>query len=297
MTRILVVDDESSHREVLVTYLELGGYEVDEAEDGVAALAWMQRVRPDLVLLDLQMPEMDGFAVLRRMREEEGLAAVPVIMLTAMGKGSLKVRGLEMGADDYVMKPFDRVELLARVRARLRAAARETERRVGMRGEIGALRLSDVLQTVDRAGKPARVRLMELGGEVVVVHGRVVAATFGQHRGGGALTRQLLLERGPFQVDFIDVPTEPIGDAPSLQHLLMDSGVEMDEVNQVLGRIGRDDPIVSLRHAGAQGVLSHVAPATPMRLLDLVTGMAGDLRENAKALAAAFDDGHLVIVD
>lgn len=297
MTRILVVDDEPAHREVLGTYLELAGYDVEEAEDGSAAIAWMEQIRPDLVLLDLQMPEMDGFAVLRKMRSDPQLASVPVIMVTAMGKGSLKVRGLELGADDYVTKPFDKAELLARVRARLRTAARQPEQRAAMQGELDVMRLADVLQTLDLVGRPSRVRLMELGGELTMAKGRIVEVSFGQHRSDAALSRLMLLERGPFQVDFIEAPREVPSDAPSLQHSLMDAGVELDDVNQVIGRIGRENPIVSLRREGAQGVLSGVPTLSPARLLDMLTSTKGSLREIAKALATAFEQGSLIIVE
>jgi DNA-binding response OmpR family regulator len=117
LTRVLVVDDEPMVREILQRYLELEGFEVAVAEDGEAAMASFSQSRPDLVVLDLMLPRIDGLEVLRRMRVD---ASTPVIMLTARGEETDRVVGLELGADDYVTKPFSPREVIARVRAVLR---------------------------------------------------------------------------------------------------------------------------------------------------------------------------------
>ncbi len=114
---ILVVDDEPSIREVVALYLQREGFSVDAVSDGPSALARASARRPDLVVLDLMLPALDGFEVCRRLREA---GPVPVIMLTAKGAEADRVSGLETGADDYVVKPFSPRELVARVRAVLR---------------------------------------------------------------------------------------------------------------------------------------------------------------------------------
>jgi DNA-binding response OmpR family regulator len=115
--RVLVVDDEPIVREVLERYLEREGFEVTTAEDGESALSSFADDRPHLVLLDLMLPRIDGLEVFRRMRAS---AQTPVIMLTALGEETDRVVGLELGADDYVTKPFSPREVVARVRAVLR---------------------------------------------------------------------------------------------------------------------------------------------------------------------------------
>lgn len=117
--RILVVDDEPRMIGFIRMNLELEGYQVLEAHDGIKALEMVRTQLPDLVLLDVMMPGMDGFETLRMLRE---FSNVPVIMLTAKGEEEDKVRGLELGADDYVTKPFSSRELSSRVRAVLRRA-------------------------------------------------------------------------------------------------------------------------------------------------------------------------------
>lgn len=116
-TRVLVVDDEPMVREVLSRYLERDGFEVEAAADGERALAAFDARRPDLVLLDLMLPRVDGFEVFRRIRAR---APSPVIMITARGDITDRIVGLEIGADDYVSTPFSPAEVVARVRAVLR---------------------------------------------------------------------------------------------------------------------------------------------------------------------------------
>ena len=120
--KILVVDDEAVLVETIAYNLEQAGYQVTTAADGASALELARRESPDLIILDIMLPEMDGLEVCRQLRRDSGTAATPIIMLTAKGDEIDKVVGLEVGADDYVTKPFGRRELLARVRALLRRA-------------------------------------------------------------------------------------------------------------------------------------------------------------------------------
>jgi DNA-binding response OmpR family regulator len=119
MTRILVVDDEPRYLHLLEANLLTEGYEVSTAVDGERALEVFSANPTDLILLDVMLPRMDGFSVCQRIRE---FSTVPVIMLTAKGEEQDRVRGLDVGADDYLVKPFSVMELLARVRAVLRRA-------------------------------------------------------------------------------------------------------------------------------------------------------------------------------
>ncbi len=118
--QILVVDDEPMVREVVVAYLEREGFRVDEASTGSAALKRIKESQPDLVVLDVMLPEVDGFSVLTELRKTGN---IPVILLTARTEETDRVLGLELGADDYVVKPFSPRELVARVRSVLRRSA------------------------------------------------------------------------------------------------------------------------------------------------------------------------------
>ena len=115
--RILVVDDEASIRRILETRLKMAGYNVVTAEDGEEAVELFNKTNPDIVILDVMMPKMDGYGVCREIRRTSD---VPIIILTALGDVSERITGLELGADDYVIKPFSPKELEARVKAVLR---------------------------------------------------------------------------------------------------------------------------------------------------------------------------------
>ncbi|MFA4835292.1 MAG: response regulator [Dehalococcoidia bacterium] len=117
--RILVIDDDEEILEMLRRFLELEGYNVITASDGEAGLALLEEQVTDLVLLDIMMPGLDGFKVLDRIRKRSN---VPVIMLTAKGDALTVHKTIEIGADDYVRKPFSTKELLARIKAKLRRA-------------------------------------------------------------------------------------------------------------------------------------------------------------------------------
>jgi two-component system alkaline phosphatase synthesis response regulator PhoP len=119
---ILVVDDEPHIVEIVCDYLKQAGYRVVTAADGQTALTLARHERPDLIVLDLLLPGIDGLDVCRRLRQDLGLADTPIVMLTARVEETDKLIGLELGADDYVTKPFSPRELVARVRAVLRRA-------------------------------------------------------------------------------------------------------------------------------------------------------------------------------
>ena len=121
--RVLVVDDEPAVREALRRALELEGYSVELAQNGAEALRLVNAIEPDVVVLDVLMPEVDGLAACRRLREEG--SRVPVLMLTARAGVGDRVDGLDAGADDYLVKPFALEELLARIRALLRRGGHE----------------------------------------------------------------------------------------------------------------------------------------------------------------------------
>lgn len=147
---VLVVDDERTVRDVLCGYLHRGGFDVTEAADGISALDALGEIRPDLVLLDLMLPGLDGLSVLNEIRRDSN---VPVIVLTALAEEGDRVLGLEMGADDYVVKPFSPREVTARVRAVLKRAA--APRRFPVQLEFDGLSID------------GRTREVAIGGRVI----------------------------------------------------------------------------------------------------------------------------------
>ncbi|MFC9292518.1 response regulator transcription factor [Streptomyces sp. NPDC057011] len=159
--RVLVVDDDPTVSEVVAGYLERAGFTVHRAADGPAALEAAARHRPDLVVLDLMLPGMDGLEVCRRLRARaDGRPSLPVVMLTARGDEDDRILGLEVGADDYVTKPFSPRELVLRVRSVLRRAASTapaTEPRLAAAG----LAVDPAARRVTRDGEELPLTLRE----------------------------------------------------------------------------------------------------------------------------------------
>ena len=147
--RLVVVDDEPAIRELLTTTLRFSGFEVHPAPDGATALALVEDVDPDLVVLDVMLPDLDGFAVTRTMRERG--RHVPVLFLTARDGTADKITGLTVGGDDYVTKPFSLEEVVARIRTILRRASRAPDRPVL---RVADLELDEDSHEVRRAGWP-----------------------------------------------------------------------------------------------------------------------------------------------
>jgi DNA-binding response OmpR family regulator len=181
-TTILAADDDPQILRLVTRNLQFDGYEVIAVNDGQAALEQIEAHTPDLVLLDVMMPRMDGFTVTQKVRE---YSSVPIILLTARGEDADKIHGLDLGADDYLTKPFSVEELLARVRAVIR------------RAQLG----------VDPHGLSATTTLGELtidyAQHLVTLHGREVALTPTEYRilaylaqnAGRVVTQDLLLEQ------------------------------------------------------------------------------------------------------
>jgi two-component system, OmpR family, alkaline phosphatase synthesis response regulator PhoP len=160
MTRILVIEDNKNLATGLRNNLEIEGYEVDVAHDGATGLSLAYVSPPDLFILDLMLPGMDGYHVLRTLREQG--VDTPVLILSARGEETDKVRGFQLGADDYVAKPFGLLELLARVDALLRRmASKASKAKLAAPVSFGNVEVDPGTHTVSRGGEPVTLRPKE----------------------------------------------------------------------------------------------------------------------------------------
>src|ERR1041385_9198834 len=157
MERILIVEDELPMRTALADVVQAEGYRVLTAADGEAGLPRAREEKPDLILLDIMMPKLDGYAVCTELRRLSN--PVPVLMLTAKGQVADRVTGLDAGADDYLVKPFSTEELLARVRALLRRVHRKTQPPRMLK--LGDVQIDLVRQTAKRGRKPLHMTAKE----------------------------------------------------------------------------------------------------------------------------------------
>ena len=200
MTRILVVDDHEDNIELLRARLEARGYEVDAAHDGLEALERVAAAPPDLVLLDVMMPKLDGIEVVRRVKANPALPFIPIIMQTALIETEDKVEGLDAGADDYITKPINFAELEARINSLLRikalqeelARANDTLRRMSQTDGLTGVdnrrhieeRLTEMFDHAARLNEPLAVVMCD------VDHFKSVNDTLG-HQAGDAVLKQL----------------------------------------------------------------------------------------------------------
>ncbi len=220
--KILVVDDERSVTDLLVYNLRKSGYEPLVAADGREALRLARHASPDLILLDLMLPEIDGLDVCRELRKTSG---VPVIMITARGEEIDRVVGLELGADDYVTKPFSVRELMARIKAVLRrsqADGKETPATSQLSGP-GGLALDPESRLVHIAGSPLNLTRLEFD----ILHLLLTNA-------GRVLTRERLLEQA-WGYDFIGDTRAVDSAIKRLRAKLRGASPEADSLEAVRG--------------------------------------------------------------
>jgi phosphate regulon transcriptional regulator PhoB len=175
--RVLIVEDEPDIRDLLVFHLEREGYQVTKCRSGEEAVRLAQAAPPDLLLLDVMLPEMDGLEVCRRLRRDPHTQAIPIVMLTARGDEMDRVLGLELGADDYVVKPFSPRELVARIRAVLRRA-RPSPGTAPV--AVGGLTIDAAAHTVTVGGVPVALtrREFDLLRALIEARGRVLSREF-----------------------------------------------------------------------------------------------------------------------
>ncbi len=296
---IMIIDDDEDQHEILGQYLDLAGYKVKHATDGAAGLDLLEREGADLVLLDVRMPGMDGFEALKRKQATPGIRDIPVLLLTSLDKPHLKVKGLELGAEDYLTKPCNKAELLARVRAALRRTARYKRNLAAVEGDLTDLPLTELLQPLELTGRQARVRLQELGGEVLLGEGGSLWASFGDRTGREALERLILLGRGLFSVLFDEQGGAPPSDQEPLplRGALMGALTRMDEVLATLeGVAGLEDPVELAAHASLTPDLEDLRALGPVPMGLLLARIPGDLGEAANMLAQMRDNGTLRVL-
>ena len=218
---VLLVEDEPAQREVLAYNLEAEGFAVQRATNGEEALVLVSENPPDLILLDWMMPHVSGLEVCRRLKMRSETRGIPIIMLSARSEEVDKVRGLETGADDYVIKPYSVVELLARLRAHLRRTRPAT---LGMTLEWGDITLDPETHRVHRAGNTLKLGPTEF---------RLLATLL--EKPGRVFSREQLLDRVWGRDIYVDSRTVD---------------VHVGRLRKALCTFGGEDPLRTVRGAG-----------------------------------------------
>ncbi|MBU3028823.1 phosphate regulon transcriptional regulator PhoB [Paracoccus marinaquae] len=218
---VLVVEDEGAQREVLQYNLEAEGFEVVVADNGEDALLLVQEEQPDLMVLDWMLPRVSGIEVCRQVKADPATRSIPIIMLSARGEEGDRVRGLETGADDYVVKPYSVVELMARLRTQLR---RTRPASMGERLSFGDIILDAAEHRVFRAGQPLHLGPTEF---------RLLSTLM--EKPGRVWTREQLLDRVWGRDIYVDTRT---------------IDVHVGRLRKALMQNGGDNPVRTVRGTG-----------------------------------------------
>ena len=218
---VLIIEDEAAQREVLAYNLEAEGFRVTRAENGEEGLLCVDEAPPDVIVLDWMMPNLSGIEVCRRLKIKPDTTGIPIIMLSARSEEVDKVRGLETGADDYVVKPYSVSELMARVRTQLRRVRPAT---VGQVLTYDDIVLDSETHRVTRAEQPLKLGPTEFR----------LLATF-MEKPGRVWSRDMLLDRVWGRDIYVDTRTVD---------------VHVGRLRKVLTQNGGDDPVRTVRGAG-----------------------------------------------
>lgn len=217
--RLLVVDDDADIRELLSTQLSAIGYEVTTAADGVEALDLANRDRPDLMIVDVMMPGLDGFQLVQTILDQPFTSDIPCVFLTAKDEVPDRVKGLRLGAYDYVTKPFSMNELVARIEgimARKDLGVSALSHDAVVAGKLGEVTLPGVVQTVEDSRLSGVLHLSwgGLEGEIAFNEGRMVGAKVGEQKGEEALVEALRQPGGTFNFERCEAPEgKPMGES------------------------------------------------------------------------------------
>jgi len=297
--KILIIDDDAITAAAIEEYLSDFGYKVYHAVDGDEGIKMIGDLVPDLVLLDINMPGKDGFQTMAEIKSNPETSEIPVLFLSAYDRPNLKVKGLELGAVDYITRPFELAELLARIRVALRRFHRsrkekdETKRKRTLEGDLSDMGLIELAQSIEMGKKTAVVTLKDLDGELVFESGLLVFARQGNFTGNNALKRILFVEWGEFSVTFDKIP--PSIDKQPVQPMkaIMNSVTYLDEVKSMMNNIKPGSAVKITREIKELKGGENFRENAVIPLIRLIIAMEGDLKEIVQLLLLMLEKNKL----
>lgn len=246
--KIFIIDDDQSVCEILKEYLSLSEFIVDYSINPIEGLNKIRNFKPDLILLDLEMPVKNGFEVLKEIRWDKSFSNTGVILLTSHDHINYKIKGLEEGADDYITKPFHKTEVLARIRTivrRLKLAQQKDD--VPMSGDLKNFTLIDILQFFDINKKSGTIKLLNMDSEIIILNGSIVFSRYKKFTDIEALKRLLLYNYGRFEVEFDKINNDNFVNSVKISDVLLDILSSIDELKRGLGPEFMEDTIIEIK--------------------------------------------------
>jgi CheY-like chemotaxis protein len=254
--QLLLVDPDPQSLRVLEVSLKKAGFSVTTASDGADALAKLELSAPDLILSDTRLPRLDGYELVRRLKDKPEYAVIPIVFLTGQKSIEDKIRGLELGVEDYLTKPILVRELIARVNLLLARRTHDSmatsipiSRRTRFSGSLEDMGVVDLLQTFEVSRKSGIARIWDGRREALIYFrdGKVVDAELGKLRGEEAVYRSLITSSGEFEVELCSIPNEDIIPT-STQGLLMEGMRRVDEWGRVLEQLPPLETVFDVDH-------------------------------------------------
>ncbi|MEN8190099.1 MAG: response regulator [Thermodesulfobacteriota bacterium] len=291
---ILCVDDDPGMHALLHEQLELSGYLSHHAIHGNEAIEKLGRGNIDLVLLDINMPGMDGFKVLDYIKDQKEIKHIPVIFVSSLNREHLKVKGFESGADDFIVKPFTGPELLARIKAVLRRTEKLRPKEEAAQGNVNDLGLFELLHMLSFSGNSYLVTFPEMNGKLVIDNGHIYSMEQGTFTGKDALLRLFLLADGTFSILNKPPLTEDPESGINIESLILYVASQIDEIEEKLEIAGVVDLPLNLKPGSSDfsDILSF-EKQFPLTAKQLIVKMDGDIAANTDRVVAALGAGLL----
>lgn len=288
---ILIIDDDPAQHEILGEHLRLAGFSPLHAVSSDEGISLLEKKDVALILLDINMPKVDGFQTIKLLRNQSPTREIPVLFLTSLDRQYLKIKGLELGADDYVTKPYNSAELIARIKAILRRSKQVVASDFELSGEVKAIGLGDLLQNLGQSSRTGRINLPDMDGEIIVSGDEVVLARQGRHEGMEALLRLLLMERGRFEVSYQEIPGLETGRGIPVIKALLNVANQVDCIRMVVEKTGHTDPLLDVVDTSSgDSQIDALQMNFPVRFSVLVSAMEEPVEKNVNRVLQAISE-------
>ena len=288
---ILIIDDDQVTTAVIEEYLVDFGLKVIKAQNGDAGIGIMKKSNPDLILLDIMMPGKDGIQILKEIKLTPGLSNTPVLLLSAVDRTNIKVKGLELGADDYITKPVDKAELLARIQLSLKRSSKDKKDPGILEGELSNFSLADLLQSFEMGKKTATILFPDMNGEIMIENGVMISCRQGPFTKTKAINRIFFLESGKFIVNFNKINDNTDKDDINIMSLLMNNISYIDEVRVMQKSISNVPGGIRVTQEFKDLTGLDIPESDKLiNINDIIVKMEGSLKENVESLIQIYRD-------
>lgn len=282
---ILIIDDDQVTTAVIEEYLVDFGLKVVTAQSGDTGIEVMKRSKPDLILLDIMMPGKDGIQILKDIKLTRGCSHIPVLLLSSVNRTNIKVKGLELGADDYITKPVDKAELLARIQLSIKRSSKSKIDSKILEGALSNFTLADLFQSFEMGKKTATISFPDIDGEISIKNGMVINCRQGRFTKTKAINRIFFLERGRFIVNFNKIDNNTEQNNIKIMNMIMNTIIYVDEVKSSIKSLpdGVKQIIVTKELKDLTG-LDIPESDKLINIDDVIVNMEGSLKENVESL-------------